>query len=1101
MANTNPFSEEDLSTQEEEVQENSSHESSPINERISWDHIARKLLEEQYLLTALELHTELIEAGRENSKLRDFFSNPANFERTRQTDFPNTTLPRTSSCQTFDSLDFARYSDDGERQESDKVAVLEFELRKAQETIRSLRAALTKTAETETELLTSPDASNNKITEAAIEDEECIKPYEKRAINFLVNEYLLSHDYKISSVTFCEENENQDFDDWDDVGLNVSKPPNLLHLYRDYGHHAIEVVEKIDNSTTADLDSEEILKKDEIITHLNDRITNYEERIETMQTENEFLSHRLKSSEKDNQITKFSATSTPAVSPIKPSINQTKTDSIVANAGSDIQFENSAKETIEQTPDSSYSKNDSWEAINQTIPESFSKILFQSAFYSPHDNRIVNEVTAVRDNDDVIPMLGRCLPHIVPNVLLNKREELIPVILAAASLHSDSKERDKLLNILFNLIKKPDSQQRQIILTGCIAFAKNVAYSRLENELLPQCWEQIGHKYFERRMLVAEACGALVPYFSNELRSSLVLSILQQMLDDKSDEVRETSVRSLSLLFAFIQDEGKFGQAGEMLRRGLLDKSENVVKVSKELMLPTYGLWAISLNKLSEVIQTYFDYLQDVIRTALATQVASNSQTLPIDTGKFGRWIDALEEYIPLLFSLVITSAPFLDKISDEPENDNEYHLLDDRSTSNCQLLQLDTIIGSKSRTVKLLAKYEEYISEEWYDSWKEFSWVVDDLLPQLINVVKTVSDEVDFVVDSFCSYCRTLCKNFGFTFVNTKILPKFEMMFSIPNDQIESIICNNHSVYHKCALPVYTYSILCTFLSKYENKLSKFLSRTLEMVAENGANPQSLLSTFAQLSHDSNVHDLLLIVLWEAVVHSSLKVRSLSAKVFEGLLKRMSPANISNRIIPALVTLSSDPEMSVRRATISPLTSIIETVSSREVLDKVRLQLQSFMDDNLYEGEHLLQLELIHSLARVVPNADANFRDEFVLPRMAVMAATNNHNADEAKRFEIAMQLFEAYSSLSCCVMNEQVAGEFLLPGLVCVQRDIAQLAPDRVDIVQSLLRDVQDRLSTSDPRFATSTSFGDMGVTSKMFNTFKDLKDRSGSKLFGKK
>ena len=29
---------------------------------------------------------------------------------------------RTSSCQTFDSLDFARYSDDGDRLESDRVA-------------------------------------------------------------------------------------------------------------------------------------------------------------------------------------------------------------------------------------------------------------------------------------------------------------------------------------------------------------------------------------------------------------------------------------------------------------------------------------------------------------------------------------------------------------------------------------------------------------------------------------------------------------------------------------------------------------------------------------------------------------------------------------------------------------------------------------------------------------------------------------------------------------------------------------------------------------------------------------------------------------------
>lgn len=54
-----------------------------------------------------------------------------------------------------------------------------------------------------------------------------------------------------------------------------------------------------------------------------------------------------------------------------------------------------------------------------------------------------------------------------------------------------------------------------------------------------------------------------------------------------------------------------------MLRRGLLDKSENVIKVSKELMIPTYGLWAIAVGKLTEIIQNYFDLLQDVIRVSV----------------------------------------------------------------------------------------------------------------------------------------------------------------------------------------------------------------------------------------------------------------------------------------------------------------------------------------------------------------------------------------------------------------------------------------------------------------------------------------------------
>lgn len=48
--------------------------------------------------------------------------------------------------------------------------------------------------------------------------------------------------------------------------------------------------------------------------------------------------------------------------------------------------------------------------------------------------------------------------------------------------------------------------------------------------------------------------------FQSEIRSSLVLSMLQQMLDDKSDEVRASVVRSLGLIVAFIDDEDKYAQ-------------------------------------------------------------------------------------------------------------------------------------------------------------------------------------------------------------------------------------------------------------------------------------------------------------------------------------------------------------------------------------------------------------------------------------------------------------------------------------------------------------------------------------------------------------
>jgi len=217
----------------------------------SLDKIANKLIKDGFLLTALEFHAELIESGKELPRLRDFFSNPANFEKQTEDLFAETTpvgsidasnsvLPRTSSEQTFDSLDFARYSDDGERQIDERIAVLEFELRKARETIKSLRASLTvsSAAESAPSVIPSNISVVNSVTNTCsqidLDDDssQTAKPHEIRAINFLINEYLMKHNYKLTSITFCDENEEQDFESWDDVGLNVSKPPDLVKLYR-----------------------------------------------------------------------------------------------------------------------------------------------------------------------------------------------------------------------------------------------------------------------------------------------------------------------------------------------------------------------------------------------------------------------------------------------------------------------------------------------------------------------------------------------------------------------------------------------------------------------------------------------------------------------------------------------------------------------------------------------------------------------------------------------------------------------------------------------------------------------------------------------------
>ena len=44
----------------------------------------------------------------------------------------------------------------------------------------------------------------------------------------------------------------QDLDDWEDVGLNASQPPDLLTLLRDYGQHVADPI-KMRNQEVDDL--------------------------------------------------------------------------------------------------------------------------------------------------------------------------------------------------------------------------------------------------------------------------------------------------------------------------------------------------------------------------------------------------------------------------------------------------------------------------------------------------------------------------------------------------------------------------------------------------------------------------------------------------------------------------------------------------------------------------------------------------------------------------------------------------------------------------------------------------------------------------------
>lgn len=81
--------------------------------------------------------------------------------------------------------------------------------------------------------------------------------------------------------------------------------------------------------------------------------------------------------------------------------------------------------------------------------------------------------------------------------------------------NSNDDRSNSLLKLLFNLIKKPDQEQRALILEGCKQFAKQGGLDRSNNELLPLIWENINSKHEEIRCLVAESCAFQSVLFFN----------------------------------------------------------------------------------------------------------------------------------------------------------------------------------------------------------------------------------------------------------------------------------------------------------------------------------------------------------------------------------------------------------------------------------------------------------------------------------------------------------------------------------------------------------------------------------------------------------
>lgn len=65
-----------------------------------------------------------------------------------------------------------------------------------------------------------------------------------------------------------------------------------------------------------------------------------------------------------------------------------------------------------------------------------------------------------------------------------------------------------------------------LVLSGIVWLACNANQSLIEEELLPLCWEELNHKYVERRLLISELCCTVSPYLSVSIETIKISYVL-----------------------------------------------------------------------------------------------------------------------------------------------------------------------------------------------------------------------------------------------------------------------------------------------------------------------------------------------------------------------------------------------------------------------------------------------------------------------------------------------------------------------------------------------------------------------------------------------
>ncbi|KAF9593650.1 hypothetical protein IFM89_024467 [Coptis chinensis] len=988
------------------------------------------LLEENYLLSAFELLHELLDDGRDAHaiRLKEFFSDPRQFP-PDQISRLNNTLRVADPQSLLEEKEIL----------VEKLAISEYELRLAQEDISRLKEELEKKAES-TDVQLNGSNLNVSATggptlqqlkrDSPFSDLGPLKDNERKDINCAVKEYLLLAGYRLTTMTFYEEVFSEST--LPDLSNDTNDQNKTWHFEKETDLSEVPYPQAITYANLLCVTDQNLDLWQNTQACIPDALRHYyyqylsstdeaaEEKFsilrenESLQKENDRLSR-----EKDSLLRKKDLAEGQLMA--------------LTRSLETLQKDLKDRETMVQD-------------LKQSLELERKELNNCRAEITSLKMHIEGSRSSKNWGLETIQILSDALPKIVPYVLINhrRRSELLPLIMCAIERHPDSSIRDSLTHTLFNLIKRPDEQQRRIIMDACVTLAKNVGEMRTESELLPQCWEQINHTYEERRLLVAQSCGELAEFVRPEIRDSLILSIVQQLVEDAATVVREAAAHNLALLLPLFPNMDKYYKVEELMFQLVCDPSGVVVETSLKELVPAVINWG---NKLDHILRLLLSHiLGSAQRCAPLSGVQGSVESHLRVLGERERWnIDVLlrmmAELLPSVHQKAIETCPF-------PS------VTESLGTSEA---------GGTFFSTSLLELYEGGHVE-----WPAFDWMHTDCFTDLIQLACLLPQKEDNLRLRITKFLLAVSKLFGDHYLTDIMLPVFLVavgdnatLKAFPSS-IQSrilVLQPKTSVSEKlaimCVLPLLLAGILGT--SSRKDQLAEYLRKLLvQSTVREGwsANRTSeIIDAVRFLCTFDEHHGIIFNILWEMVVSSNINMKMSAANLLKVLVPYIDAKVASTHVLPALVTLGSDQNLSVKYASIDAFGAVAQHFKTDMIVDKIRVQMDAFLED----GSHEATIAVIRALVVAVPHTTDRLRDYILNLMIIIFQLTNTvpPATDVMRRRDRANAFCESIRALDATDLPATSVREFLLPTIHNLLKDSDSLDPAHKEALEIIMKE----------------------------------------------